>query len=199
MARYTTPESLLADAWAGLQDALHRSDHPFRTPVLGTVGSSGLPQVRTIVLRRVDAESGSLRFYSDSRAEKIKTLANRKDLAWLFWDPSAKLQIRARGEGRLLHPDAADEIWDDFSKTQRRDYAAEAAPGTASPTDATGLPEDWEDRELAETDYARLYFRAVDCQLTELDLLYLDRSGHQRAQFSRSLDDGSWQGTWVIP
>jgi pyridoxine/pyridoxamine 5'-phosphate oxidase len=197
--QYSDTTALLSTVWQQLGRAVHDSKHPFRTPGLATVDSEGLPHVRKIVLRAADSEAGTLRFYSDSRTRKIESLAHTEELAWLFWDQRKKLQVRARGRGVLLAAAEADRLWTALAKPQRKDYAALSAPGTRTNAADTGLPADWETKPAEATEYARAYFRAVDCILTELDVLQLAREGHQRAHFFRAGPDQDWQGSWVIP
>lgn len=199
MSRFKDQEEILSVIWKRLSRAVRDAKHPYRTPALATVDPRGEPQVRKVVLRSVNEEQGILRFYSDSRTDKIKALEHGSTLSWLFWDARKKLQVRARGTSHLLHPDEADRIWRELSQSQRKDYAALQPPGSIIPEPGLGFPEDWEEQSLEETNTARLHFRAVDCLLTDIDVLQLDREGHQRAQFKRANADQEWEASWVIP
>ena len=53
-------ESLRAQIWQQLRQAIGEREHEWRTPVLADVDAEGLPQARTVVLRQADPIAGTL-------------------------------------------------------------------------------------------------------------------------------------------
>lgn len=72
---YTTPTEFWQEAWQLLQRAQHDRRHPYRTPVISTVSPTGLPEARTVVLRKVDFPKSELWLYTDRRSKKYTALA----------------------------------------------------------------------------------------------------------------------------
>ncbi len=99
-----TPElqSLLDDIWRGLSRAAVDRRHGWRTPVLATVGADGAPRARTVVLRAVERETRTLRLHTDRRSAKAAEIARNPNVALVFWDARARLQLRTVGIAALL-------------------------------------------------------------------------------------------------
>jgi len=68
-------EDLAARLWKELARATQDRHHDWRTPVLATQGVAGSgPQARTVVLRRAEAATWTLRVYTDARSPKCSEL-----------------------------------------------------------------------------------------------------------------------------
>lgn len=154
---------------------------------------------RGMVLREFNSQQWTLRFHTDTRAPKVAAIQSDPRMAVLFYDKSAKIQIRVRGTGAIL-PDApvTQSAWDNGSNFARRCYMGDG-PGTLSETPTSGLPDELEGVEPSDEQLipARDNFAVLLVSLTEIDWLYLAHTGHVRAQFFQT--DGNWEGRWVSP
>ena len=173
-----------------------RRHSPMHTPVVGTADGD----LRVMVLREFDLARRTLRFHTDIRSPKVTAITHDPAVTILFYDPEAKVQIRARGIGRVETGSAAvDAAWDQSTPFAKRCYLAESAPGSSSDGPVSGLP-DWVEGITptgAQVAPARKNFAAVLVQVTAFDWLYLANTGHRRARFEFS--DGGTGSSWLVP
>lgn len=154
---------------------------------------------RTMVLREFSPDTWSLRFHTDTRAPKVAAIEADPRMAVLFYDKSAKIQIRVRGLGAVLRDaPVTDLAWSTGPNFARRCYMGDG-PGTLSDAPTSGLPPEMEGVEPSDEQLipAREHFAVLLVELVEFDWLYLAHTGHIRAQFSRSGE--GWEGRWVSP
>lgn len=191
-------DDVLMDIGTRLQQAARDRRSAMHMPVVGT--SDG--DLRMMVLRACDPDFAALRFHTDARSPKAGIIGQGDLVSLLAFDPEAKIQIRARGIGRIeTSGPVADAAWADASEYARRCYMAEAGPGTPSAEPVSGLPAAVEGIRPSYEQLlpARENFAVLLISLTSLDWLYLAHNGHRRAKFSRGEPGQPWQGTWVIP
>jgi pyridoxamine 5'-phosphate oxidase len=170
---------VLQTMWTRLGRAVDQSDDPCRTPALGTCDAGG-SHSRIVVLRGIDTTDRSLLAYTDIRSEKVRQMACRSRVSWLFWDASGRTQTRMEGEVCVHSDDAlAESEWARCSDVNRRLYEG-PPPGTAG-TDSNRS--------------ARENFSVVRCVVDRIDWLDLNAPGHRRAIFVWRGDQ--WQGRWV--
>ena len=182
----TEPANLLAHLWRQLAHAAAEGGSDFQRPALATVDDQLRPDSRIVVLREADPESRHLICYTDRRSPKIAQLRSRPFTSWTFWDPQAKVQIRAFAEATIHLDDAiADAHWARASLSSRRCYLAPNPPGEPADGPSPNLPEAVRDRlptgdEIRE---GRDQFAVIACRVDRLDWLYLHHDGHRRAEF----------------
>lgn len=192
--------ALWTHAWDQLTRANQDKRHPFRTPVLSTVASNGSPRARTLVLRRANRQDGTLLLYTDLRSQKVSDWSATSSVHWLFWHPKKQLQVGASGSIERIEPEEEDRLFDQLPKYGRKAYATVQAPGHANPDTPDGLPENWAERELDETEYARQNFAIYRTTLLRADLLRLGREeGHRRLHAHREGPTAEWQLQWITP
>lgn len=201
MNRPPVPDEQLAHVWARLEGAVARARDPFHTPVFGTVqAGDGECGLRTVVLRRAEASLRRLVCHTDLRSSKIADLRRRPRASWLFYDPEARLQVRARGPVTLhTDDDLAEDQWRAARLSSRRCYLSAPGPGRALAGPEGTLPADLADRVPTEAEAAegRANFAVVACIVDAIDCLMLRYQGHRRLCFS--WDGGEWLGRWVAP
>ncbi len=154
---------------------------------------------RVMVLREFDREAWTLRFHTDTRAPKVAAIEADPRMAALFYDQSAKMQIRVRGRGRILREGPVTQrAWEASDNFARRCYLGDG-PGAFSDVPMSGLPPEFEGVEPNDEQLipARPNFAVLLFELEQMDWLYLAHTGHMRARFDRK--DGDWQGRWVSP
>ena len=64
-------DSIYEELWRLLEEGSSNRRHPFHTPVLATSMSSGDPDLRTVVLRRVDRGRRLVCCHTDARSPKV--------------------------------------------------------------------------------------------------------------------------------
>ncbi len=198
MERFTTLHDIRRQAWNLLFRATVERNAAMRTPVLATTDQRGIPRVRTVVLRKADTDGRLLYYFTDIRSEKISELHYQPQSSVLFWDPKRHLQIRCTGN-MVIHQqdDLSGEFWQQLSKPGRKAYATRLDPGTPLPAYTDGLPDNWSELDLSETDKYQENFALLVHQVEDMDVLHLEREGHQRARFEWENDQ--WQSTWLVP
>ncbi|MEL6675374.1 MAG: pyridoxamine 5'-phosphate oxidase family protein [Bacteroidota bacterium] len=156
--------------------------HPFRYFTLGTLGET-YPELRTVVNRGISAEL-ILRCYTDSRTPKVAQLRQHSEVSALFYHPKKQLQVRIKGQARLVESgEAFEQIKSRLAAgPSARDYQTQRPPGSA-----------WQEDALGE----HLYFCLVEIIPDEIDLLQLRREGHLRSSLRRH-EDG-WEEIPLVP
>ncbi len=183
-AMLATLDDIRKEIAARLKDAADNRRAPMHTPVVASADA----ELRVMVLRNFDPELWTLRFHTDARAPKCATITEDSKLGVLFYDPAAKTQIRARGQGRIItQGQLVDAAWAASSEYARRCYLAIDAPGARASEATSGLPREVEGIKPDEASLlpARDNFAVLDIALDALDWLYLAHDGHRRARFRR--------------
>lgn len=193
-ARIEALEAIHAACWHELSQAARQRGHGWRRLALATLAPAAtqddapLPELRTVVLREVQADERLLVFYTDSRSPKVGQLKARPQAAGMVWCPALGWQLRLRlhcavdtgGLGvssrwaRLkMHPAA-------------QDYLSPLPPGTALSGPSEPAPQP--DR------HDRGHFAVVFARVQAIDWLELHDQGHRRAAF-----DAEGRGRWLTP
>ena len=178
-------------AWELFGQAAMDTCHPFRCPAVATSGADG-PQLRTVILRAASAATRRLLFYTDARSPKVRELRQLTEMAWVFYDPNKRLQLRVWGAASLHQDDEmARACWETCSDDNRRNYGGQAVPGTAlaaaSPSVCPGSLDGSE----------RGNFLVVACTVARMDALLLGPESHRRLDMR--WHEQAWVGTWLNP
>lgn len=190
---------ILKMIWKNLDLGTLDRDHPFHTPVFGTVCDNA-PDLRTVVLRRFWRRPPRLAFHSHRGAPKIRQLQSNPNVYWLFYHPREKFQVRVKGTARLHFDDELhEEQWLATELFSRRCYIGEA-PSQLSEHPASGLPENLIDRKPTqeESEAGKANFVVVSSTIDEIDCLELDIKGHRRSFFQWH-ENGDLCTKWLIP
>ena len=192
------------EIWNRLEQGSRDGSHAFHTPVLGTQSLSGAPDLRTVVLRRVDQSLRLICCHTDSRSPKINEIQANDKVAWLFYDAQARVQVRVHGHCAVHmgpHDPVAKEIWPQVAPQSRVCYAAPQAPSCEL--------DQWESnqashaREIAATpptpeDTPPNTFAVLATVIDSIEWLELHHDGHRRLRFICS-DDAEPQPQWLAP
>lgn len=192
---FDTLEDVRRDLVGRLARAAKDRKSPMHVPAVVTSDVDA----RGMVLREFDSQAWTLRFHTDTRAPKVAAIEADPRAAVLFYDKSAKIQIRVRGTAQVLRDAPVTQAaWDNGSNFARRCYMGDG-PGTLSDAPTSGLPPELEGVEPSDEQLApaRANFAVLIIELAQLDWLYLAHTGHVRAQFLRQA--GEWSGRWVSP
>ncbi len=99
----TSPYPLL-DQW--FEDARAEEAANFEAAQLATVDDTGMPNIRTVLIRSFGIEG--FVFYTNLDSKKGHELATHKKAALLFYWKSLSRQLRIRGNTSLVGDDEAD-------------------------------------------------------------------------------------------
>ena len=193
-------DTILADAWALLEQGASSRHSAAHHPVVATLTADGLPDQRVMILRAADRSSATLRFHTDARSPKVAQVGDGAPTHVLVYEPAAKLQLRLSGTARIeTDSPTADAAWAASTTFARRCYMAEAAPGDGIDGPTSGLPAWIEGKQPSEADVApsRAHFAILLVTIERIDWLHLANSGHRRAVIEQRGPD--WHGGWRIP
>ncbi len=196
---YTLTE-IEKDCWLRLLNGSLRSKEPFHNPVVANV-SYNLPVTRTVVLRKVITAEKKLFLHTDVRSNKWNDLQQNENTSWLFYDASARLQIRVAGKSTLHHDDTiAEAAWHSTPAASRKIYMGEISPSQKSDVPTSGLPESFvkTNPTLEESEAGRKNFAVVCTHVNWLEWLWLNSGGHKRASFNYLLNN-KFEASWLIP
>jgi pyridoxine/pyridoxamine 5'-phosphate oxidase len=190
---------LLSRIWQALGQGQAKLQHPFRTPVLGTVGTRQ-SSLRIVVLRQVNPDQRSLVCYSDYRTVKVTDILANPGIEWVFYHPAERIQIRASGIATVHYLDAiSKEAWNALPATIRLNYCATLAPGREIPKPTARLPKAWKGRMPAkdEMEIGWPNFAVIASTIDRLDWLQLGERENRRAGFV--WDGTQFNGAWLVP
>lgn len=151
---------------------------------LATTGRDGAPQLRMVILRAADRAAATLDIHTDLRSGKIAALRADPRAEALFWDPQARIQIRASGRAAIISGAEAASLWARVPAAARPVYGAAPPPGTPIPGPLAYEPAD-----------GAAVFGVIRLTLGRIEALHLGER-HRRACFDRQ--DG-WRGQWLSP
>ncbi len=174
---------------------------PFHTPIFATQGGVFGVDARTVVLRAFDPITRQIRIHSDARTHKNAHVAEKSNGVFVFYDPGARIQLRAYGPCDIHIAGAiADAAWAESQHFSRRCYMAPDAPGSDASNPTSGLPADVEARVPTEEEtlIGRPHFSVMLLTITSLDWLFLAHDGHRRARFTWN-SDGACDQNWLVP
>jgi pyridoxamine 5'-phosphate oxidase len=118
------------EIWKTLVRATVDKKHAWRTVGFSTSGPQG-PQVRSVILRSVNADQCQLVFFTDGRSQKIADIEHDPRVALLFWSPRSNTQLRVCGMATLEASEMiVNGFWDRIPEYARKDYASLSAPGS---------------------------------------------------------------------
>ncbi len=185
-------DEVLANAWILLAQGAASRKHGFHHAAVATIGLTGMPRIRTVILRAADSSEGTLRFHTDVRSEKCRDLAASPNISVVLYDEPSKTQVRVEGIATLHKDDQlADESWKAAQPMSKMTYGIMPEPGLAiASPDLISMPEPQTDVE-----WARKHFVVVKVQIHTLQWLYLKQGGQRCAIFDFVADTR----TWTVP
>jgi pyridoxine/pyridoxamine 5'-phosphate oxidase len=187
-----TRENTSAEIWQTLVHELHRgaldSKHPFRYINLGTQGSD-YPEVRTVVLRKVDQQLNCI-IYTDYRSAKVQEIQANPLVSLHFYNPKQRVQLRIQAKAIIHHQNSlASAYWTKVQGDAQKAYTSTLAPGSKieSPEQAFEWAEEMNFH----------FFAVLELIPQSIEGLQLDRLNHLRINFS--IKQENWEGEWLVP
>ena len=181
LVQYSQP-ALLHDIWTELENAIGDRAHSWRTPVMASIDTQGLPQARTLVLRELDKGQWRLSAYTDHRSPKVAQLHHHPYASLVFWSSALKWQLRISARVAMqTQGERVDALWQTLKQTSAAsDYLAGNPPGSTLAN--------------AETASAKSHALGIlDFYVLEMDWLALNAQGHKRARLDRERIE------WLVP
>ena len=171
--------------WHALAAATSTRGHNFKRLGLATVNGD-TADLRTVVLREVQADTQQLLFFTDARSPKVAQITAHPNATLMAWCGQLGWQLRLRVVLTVQTSGlAVSSRWARLKLTPAaQDYMSPLPPGALLGTQAQHQPER----------ASRAHFAVVTAQVQAIDWLELHASGHRRALF-----DAAGQGRWVTP
>ena len=194
---YNNIDLILDEIWSLLQRGVADRNEDFRLPVV-IVSSTDSAEGRIVVLRGAFKDKNILRFHTDFRSSKIKSLKENKKIYFVFYNKKRKIQVRAEGVA-IVHKDneITKEAWTKTQMMSRKCYLSPQAPGDFINDSASDLSKDMGNDiptyEQSEIGYKN--FCVVESKIKSFEWLYLASQGHRRAKFM--LDEN--KSAWLVP
>ncbi len=194
---YNNIDLILDEIWSLLQRGVADRNEDFRLPVV-IVNSTDSAEGRIVVLRGAFKDKNILRFHTDFRSSKIKSLKENKKIYFVFYNKKRKIQVRAEGVA-IVHKDneITKEAWTKTQMMSRKCYLSPQAPGDFINDSASDLSKDMGNEiptyEQSEMGYKN--FCVIESKIKSFEWLYLASQGHRRAKFM--LDEN--KSTWLVP
>ena len=194
---YNNIDLILDEIWSLLQRGVADRNEDFRLPVV-IVSATDSTEGRIVVLRGAFKDKNILRFHTDFRSSKIKSLKENKKIYFVFYNKKRKIQVRAEGVA-IVHKDneITKEAWTKTQMMSRKCYLSPQAPGDFINESASDLSKDMGNEiptyEQSEMGYKN--FCVIESKIKSFEWLYLASQGHRRAKFM--LDEN--KSTWLVP
>ncbi|PPF43107.1 hypothetical protein C5B85_14210 [Pseudoclavibacter sp. AY1F1] len=186
--------------WDAL-DAATRTRTAFTLGYLGTADVDGQPHVRAVIVRAVDAETGTVFFSTHSLSAKIGQLERNPLVAVTFYDAEADVQLRLEGRAEVVTDESTRRAtWASFGAGTRQLFASPLRPGSPLPradarADGGSSANASGDARDDAAGYARFAWVAV--HVNDIDAIDLSADEHLRCRFTRV--DGGWDTTRIVP
>ena len=194
---YNNIDLILDEIWSLLQRGVADRNEDFRLPVV-IVNSTDSAEGRVVVLRGAFKDKNILRFHTDFRSSKIKSLNENKKIYFVFYNKKRKIQVRAEGVA-IVHKDneITKEAWAKTQMMSRKCYLSPQAPGDFINDSASDLSKDMGNEiptyEQSEMGYKN--FCVIESKIKSFEWLYLASQGHRRAKFMLNEN----KSTWLVP
>ncbi|MBY5932616.1 pyridoxamine 5'-phosphate oxidase family protein [Tateyamaria omphalii] len=176
--------AFLNDAWQLLRRGVADSRSPARYPTFATVSPAGVPEARTVALRRASQEEAVVEAHTDIVTPKVTALRASPIAALHIWIPKSNLQIRLTTRVEILSGEGVEDAWAKVPPSSRVSYGTVPDPGT--PIEHVHAYDKPPERDR---------FAVLRCMIDHIDLVHLgDR--HRRAEYARH---DNWVGNWRAP
>lgn len=184
---------------AALDEGVHTGRHPYHLMAVACVNEQHQPELRTVVLRKHDADARIIAFHTDIRSPKVAWLKQNPAIALLFYDTETKMQLRINGLAQVHYDDDITQThWDQTRQSSKSCYLAEHG-SSVEVKDASQCGVDstsYKVQSAQEEADAYQNFAVIYIDYSALDVVQLKASGHSRALLSWD-DMGQMQGKWV--
>ena len=107
----------------------HSNFYVFSITIINLSINNNIPDLRTIVLRKIEKEPFKIFFNSDFRSPKINQLKINNKCSVLFYDLIRKMQLRLQCRASINYKNTLSrKVWDKTSLQSRKCYMAPYPP-----------------------------------------------------------------------
>lgn len=189
--------NIFSESWSRMEGGGSK-DSALRNITVCNYAPNGI-NAYTVVLRKTDASTHSLIFYTDHRSPKVEQLKLNGQVTVILYSDEEKLQLTLKGQAHVhCHNELSQQHWQKSGYKGRRSYLAHPGPSTMieEPADGLGYIKGKEFDEHDPAGYEN--FAVVAITTNYLEYLKLSREGNRRAKFTL-LESGEWLGKWLVP
>ena len=177
-------DNFLDFGWAQISRGNADKKSPARYPTFVTSSADGLPNARTLVMRRSDRKNNQIEFHTDTASSKMLDLEVNPRAGIHIWLPKVQLQIQMNIVVEVKVGDITIPNWRDVPVNSRVAYGTIPIPGTV-----LGSPFAYK----YNPDQKR--FAVLVCHIQSIQLLLLGIK-HIRAGYKKTTN---WRGEWLSP
>lgn len=184
-------EKIEQGVWQLLEQSAQSHKTPFHSGVVATV-EDGLPQMRTVILRRAEAAVRKLCFHTDARSPKVMQLKREPRMSWLFYSAELRVQLRLQATAVVHYDDeVANYGWERSRLSSRLCYTTSSAAGTLLPTpELINVNRTEVEPELIEIAWKN--FCVIETVVQKMDWVFLNKEGNRRALFDYCNNNYQW-------
>ena len=177
-------DNFLDFAWAQIFRGKADKKSPARYPTFVTSSTNGIPNARTLVIRRSDRKNSQIEFHTDTASSKMLALEENPRAGIHVWLPKVQLQIQMDVVVEVKVGDITIPYWRNVPTNSRLAYGTIPSPGTVigSPLAYDHAPD-------------QKRFAVLVCHIQSITLLLLGTK-HIRAYYKKTTN---WQGEWLSP
>lgn len=177
--------------WTLMEQGTKSYRAPFHYGTIATVHNQ-IPELRTVILRRVQAATRQLFFHTDIRSKKTGQIKNNPQVSWLFYDEKLRIQLRMYASAALhTTNEIADYGWEHSRLASKLSYTTSSPSGTElQEPELINLNVKEADEATLKT--ARSNFCVIETKIKTLDWVYLHHSGNRRALFDYEAGTEKW-------
>ena len=177
-------DDFLDFAWVQISRGKVDKKSPARHPTFVTSSVDGLPNARTLVMRRSDRKNNQIEFHPDTASSKMLALEKNPRAGIHIWLPKVQLQIQMDVVIEVKVGDITIPNWKNVPTNSRVAYGTIPSPGTVL-------------ESALAYDYApdQKRFAVLVCHIQSIQLLLLGVR-HIRAYYKKTTN---WQGEWLSP
>tara|TARA_B100001094_G_scaffold219605_1_gene213714 strand:+ start:1124 stop:1726 length:603 start_codon:yes stop_codon:yes gene_type:complete len=165
-----------------LVKAVEDGKSPYHLFTLSTINDDS-PELRIVVLRKVNINPFKLSFNSDIRSPKAYQLKNNKYCNVLFYDSIRRIQMRFKCLITINHKNnISQEVWNQTALQSRKCYMGPHSPTSILEAWHPNLPIDCIERDPSEEESQSGYknFMNIELEIIKADILELHYNGHIR-------------------
>ncbi len=172
-------EQLHTAAWQLMEEATHSYKMEMHQFFIAT-SANNEPEVRTVILRKVDAVTKTIRIHSDIRSSKIMAIQNNPKVSAVLYDHSNRLQVRLSGIATIHHTcKLATDAWNACQLSSQLHYSNLEPSGSP-----LNLPEQLnvnDKNPSAETlAFCKSNFCVVTIEVQSADIMHLHYTYNRR-------------------
>jgi len=172
---------------AQLNRGIQNKNHPFREVAFATSGEA--PNVRMVILRKVEQDPFRVSIYTDYRSEKVGELKSNTLGTFLFWHPKSNFQLKLKTRVHIHHQNNLTvRTYESLSKISKRSYNALESSGSLINAES-------DPKVVYRASFTAEDFALLSCEVYQMEALQLSRQGHIRAAFD--IDGG--KNSFIVP